>query len=76
VPLKYQYALDFSEGMAAVCRGVGDYLMKKWGFIDKMGNEIVPLRYQYALDFSEGMVAVERRGMWGFVSVSTPTKAE
>lgn len=53
VPCKYDGAMDFSEGLAAVCDE--NY---KWGFIDKTGKEVVPCKYKEVRDFSEGLAAV------------------
>jgi len=61
IPCQYGYALDFSEGLAAV--ELGD----KCGYIDKTGKEIIPCRYDTAYNFSEGLAAVELDGQWGFV---------
>ena len=57
---KYDYASDFSEGLAVVtCEG-------EWGFVDKKGKEVIPLKYYGVEDFSEGLAAVNRwaSGWW------------
>jgi hypothetical protein len=51
IPLKYDDARHFSEGLACV------KLNGKWGFIDKTGNEIVPLKYDKAEDFPKDVLA-------------------
>ena len=58
---KYDYAHDFSEGMALVRRD------GKFGFIDTTGYELVPCMYDGANDFNEGMACVELKGKWGYV---------
>src|SRR5690606_21793504 len=40
---------------------------RKYGFIDKNGQEIVPLKYDEAMSFSEGMAKVRVQDKWGFV---------
>ncbi len=61
IPLKYDYAKDFSEGLALV------KLNGKWGYIDKNGNEVTSLKYDYAKDFYEGLAAVKLNGKWGYI---------
>jgi hypothetical protein len=58
---KYDYAGDFSEGLAQVKLGL------KWGFIDKTGKEVIPLKYDSAKWFSEGLAKVELGGKRGFI---------
>jgi hypothetical protein len=52
IQCKYDLALPFSEGLAAVC------LRGKWGFIDESGVEVVPCKYFHVGDFSEGLALV------------------
>ncbi len=68
IPLKYDYAEDFCEGLAKVG------LNRKYGFIDRTGKEIVPLKYDYAYDFCEGLARVQLNdgedvssGKYGFI---------
>ncbi len=51
---KYGYVSNFHEGLAAVC----DNETERWGFIDKMGNEVIPCKYQYIPCEFEGGVAI------------------
>ena len=71
VPMKYDGARCFSEGMAMVCVQVaGGYVPHqycKYGFVDKTGIEVVPLKYDKAFSFSEGFAAVCNDAKWGFV---------
>ena len=61
---KYDYAGDFSEGLAEVEKD------HKYGYIDKSGNEVIACKYDYADDFSEGLVRVEKDDKYGFVDKS------
>ena len=51
---KYGYVNNFHDGLAAVC----DNETELWGFIDKMGNEVIPCKYQYIPCEFEGGVAI------------------
>jgi len=53
VPLQYDYAGKFCEGLASV------EIDEKWGFIDKTGKVVIPFEYQWAWDYSEGLAVVE-----------------
>jgi hypothetical protein len=58
-------AEEFSEGLAKV------KLDDKYGYIDKIGKEIIPPKYSEVGDFSEGMARVKGREYffrWGFVN--------
>ena len=57
----YNYAWDFSEGLARV---VQNY---KYGFIDREGKTIAPCIYKRADDFSEGFAHVKQNNKWGFI---------
>lgn len=54
IPLKYDHANNFSNGLAAV------KLNGKWGYIDKTGKEVIPITLEYdeVYPFSEGMASV------------------
>jgi hypothetical protein len=60
-PAKYNFALDFSEGLAAV------KLNDKWGFIDETGKVLIPFKYDDAGDFLGGLARVALNGKWGFI---------
>mgnify|MGYP002585005645 CR=1 FL=1 len=63
IPAKYDYAENFSEGMACV------KLNGKYGFVNKLGQEIVPLKYDFvAWEFNEGMAGVKLNGKWGYIN--------
>ena len=61
VPLIYETAGEFSEGLARVKQN-GLY-----GFIDTQGNLSIPCKYKDALRFNSGMAAVMDNDTWGFI---------
>ena len=65
IPCQYEYASDFSEGLAAV----QDPVTGLWGFVDKTGNLAIPYQYDYAIDFHGGLAAVEdtESYLWGYI---------
>ncbi len=80
-PFKYDYTgfedvyvvKGFINGLLRVAIG-GEQNKKepgwgggKWGFINKIGKEIIPIKYQYAQNFSDGLAAVMLNKKWGFV---------
>lgn len=62
VPLIYDEAKGFSEGLAVVAKN------NKYGFVDKNGKVVVPLIYDYADSFSEGFAAVCKNDKHGFIN--------
>jgi len=54
--IKYEDALDFSNGMAAVMKN------GKWGFINTSGKEVIQLKYDYAKSFKAGKAMVDLDG--------------
>lgn len=54
VPPIYDYAEDFSEGLALVV------IANKYGYIDKTGSEVIPVESNDAYSFSEGLALVRR----------------
>ena len=59
IPFKYDYAYEFSEGLAAV------RLKGKWGYVDKKGKEVIPFQYDDAYSFSEGLARVRLKDKSG-----------
>jgi KWG Leptospira. len=57
----YDYARDFSEGLAAVQLG------RKWGYIDAKGNMVIEPQFESAEPFSDGMARVKRGELWGYI---------
>lgn len=65
IPLIYEAAWNFREGLARVRKNGG-----KYGFIDKTGKEVVPIIYDSAEDFKNGFALVEKNACWGYVDKS------
>lgn len=71
---KFDQAIEFSEGLAAVYQGAKDDLYNSidgyWGFINTKGEVQIPLIYQMAgtiSGFREGVAAVKLDGKWGMI---------
>ncbi|HZJ76736.1 MAG TPA: WG repeat-containing protein, partial [Oscillospiraceae bacterium] len=67
VPLIYDRAENFSEGLAVVVKD------GKLGFIDKDGREVIPLNYYpyyYAYGFSEGLSVIFIDNKYGYINKS------
>jgi WD40 repeat protein len=57
----YMNAMDFSEGLAAVCREVGSGNLK-WGFINKTGLEVIPPIFDKVLQpFNNSLAVVQQK---------------
>ena len=75
IPLKYDEACGFSEGLAAVGLISEDGHKFKFGYIDKTGKVVIPFKYDYFGEenyksgyyFSEGLSAVKLNSKWGFI---------
>lgn len=79
--LGYEDVLDFRDDFADIDTGLGKPAFseglavvsmegpsgRKFGFIDKNGNEVVPLKYDVAHSFKEGMAIVKLNEKWGFI---------
>ncbi len=59
---RYDYAENFSEGLAAVL--VGDY----WGYIDRKGQMVIEPRFEIAYPFEDGVAEVAIDGTWGYIN--------
>lgn len=57
IPTRYDYARDFSDGLAAVRKKNG-----KWGFINKQGKVVIPFKYDFARRFKHGFSRVKITG--------------
>jgi hypothetical protein len=57
IPPRYNGALKFSEGLAAVLLGEEDAETESWGFIDKTGKMVIPPQFRLPLDPHEGRFA-------------------
>lgn len=65
-PIKYQVPFgegetptDFSEGLAALPLRTDEYDSPVYGYIDKMGNEVIPAKFSIAGDFKNGIALVD-----------------
>lgn len=65
VPFIYDYASEFSEGLAVVRQN------KKSGYIDAKGTVIIPLTYDSAHDFHGGLAMVEKGGKYAVLRNKT-----
>ncbi|MGD9643139.1 MAG: WG repeat-containing protein [Elusimicrobiales bacterium] len=62
IPGRYDFALDFTEGLALVRLG------NKRGYVDHAGNEVIkPARYSLAGQFSDGLAQVKRGDKFGYI---------
>ncbi|MBT9874151.1 hypothetical protein GPL06_15305 [Bacteroides salyersiae] len=52
IPCQFDYASDFSDGLARV------EINDKSGFVNKTGKMVIPCKYEGASDFSEGLASV------------------
>lgn len=62
IPLIYEAAWNFREGLARVRKNGG-----KYGFIDKTGKEVVPITYDNAEDFKKEFALVQKNFKYGYV---------
>jgi uncharacterized caspase-like protein len=72
IPLKYDDASDFSEGLARIAitnysKPSGEFVPLEYGFIDKTGKEVIPRRYADADSFSDGLARVFDGRKYGFI---------
>ena len=49
IPIQYDDALNFSDGLAGVKQN------DKWGFVDKAGKVVIPFQYDDVRGFENGM---------------------
>ncbi|HRY20682.1 MAG TPA: WG repeat-containing protein, partial [Flexilinea sp.] len=61
---QYDYAGDFSEGLAKVEQNW------KWGFINTAGEPVIPIQFDDVRSFYEGLAVVKQEGKYGFVNTS------
>ncbi|WP_394333474.1 WG repeat-containing protein [Flexibacter flexilis] len=63
IPLIYDYAENFSEGLACVNKN------GKVGFINTEGKEVIPFVYDdYESGFNGGLVKVKQNGKWFYIN--------
>ncbi len=71
-PANYEFALPFSEGLAAVCQGcqkeaMGEHYRMaggKWGFVNHKGEIAIPLQYDEAETFEANKAKVRKGSEW------------
>lgn len=68
IPHIYDWANDFIDGYAAVCKN------NNWGIIDTSGNEVIPFEYDGAYSFIDGLAPVFKDGKWGFIDINGDVK--
>lgn len=61
IPYKYDYAGDFSEGLAKV------KVNGRWGYINTVGEMIIKCLFENAGDFGEGLAYIKENGKYGFI---------
>jgi hypothetical protein len=69
---RFDFALPFSDGLAAVCEGCvfhrdgehGSYEGGKWGYIDHRGNLAIGLQFDRAHPFVQGKARVQKGKEW------------
>ena len=64
---KYSKIDVFNEGLALVQLYHKNRKMRKFGFIDEQGLEVIPCTLDFAKPFSEGL-AEFKKGKWGYIS--------
>ncbi len=64
IPVQFQGASSFSEGLAAV-RVDG-----LWGYIDQTGQMIIEPQFSVALPFSEGLAPVSLDSLYGYIDMT------
>ena len=75
VPVRFDYASDFSDGLALV--GIGPRDVRKFGYIDPSGRAVIPAEYDEAAVPQNGLLKVMRREgiaeQWGYLSTDGTT---
>lgn len=75
IPVRFDYASDFSDGLALV--GAGPRDARKFGYIDPSGRAVIPVEYDDAAVPQNGLLKVMRREgiaeQWGYLSADGTT---
>ncbi|BAZ48643.1 serine/threonine protein kinase [Nostoc sp. NIES-4103] len=61
---QFDYALEFSSGLAAV------EIDKKWGYIDKNGQIVIQPQFEWAYFFAEGMAEISINCKQGYIDTT------
>jgi hypothetical protein len=64
IKTQYEYAEDFSEGLALV------RLNSMFGYIDKKGNVVIDLQFENAKSFQNGFAKVKRKNDTQFIEIN------
>lgn len=75
VPIKFDNAESFSEGLAVVAIREGSTFLEKlhnakYGYIDKTGNQVIDCQFRSAGKFKEGIAPVSSEAtdfLWGYI---------
>ncbi len=65
IPIQYDTACSFSEGLASVTKD------DKCGYIDKEGNIVFEFVYDAATSFENDIALVKKDGKWGYMDRKT-----
>ncbi|GIU83225.1 MAG: hypothetical protein KatS3mg006_2289 [Pyrinomonadaceae bacterium] len=65
---KFDYAGDFSDGLAPVAQEVGN--RRIFGYINSKGEIVIPMQFEDAKEFSEGLATVRINGKYGYIDTS------
>lgn len=72
IPMKFQDARDFAQGLACVRLCDDNKLVKgcKYGYVDKTGKTAILFEFDDARDFKEGLAGVQadKNGPWCFIN--------
>lgn len=63
IPVQFDEAEDFSEGLAVVSIAPG-----KYGFIDKSGTFVIEPTYKFCHSFHEGLASVRNENGYGYIN--------
>ena len=63
IPIEYDDAYDFGEGVAAVCENGA------WKYIDTSGTVVIDLGLEAALPASNGKAWAKLDGKWGILDI-------
>jgi len=62
VPVMFDAAGDFSEGLARV------QVDNKWGYINKKGNTAIEPQFSLCYEFTNGYAQASKKGKWGIIN--------
>lgn len=64
---QYDYAGEFSEGLAPVCNNIENKGNQKCGYVNANGEIVIPLRYDNANSFSNERGLISLNSKYGFI---------